>query len=138
VVDLGALVEPDSITATIQGGNVAPTMTDDELASHQAALAAQADFAERTAAAVIRLDPAAQKPFLDAVGTSLVAPTNQSVIGQLWLVFVGGLAVALLVALIGGIILALDGKGTAVATAAFTGILAGLIGVFTPSPATKS
>ena len=81
--------------------------------------AEQAAVAERLSAAVANLDSTTQKAVLDAV----VPPPTGNAINQLWLIVVIGLSATLLVALIGGIVLAIDGKTTEVAVTAFTALL---------------
>jgi hypothetical protein len=93
----------------------------------------QAAAAKKLSDAVANLPPATQQAVLNAV----VPPPSGPAINQLWLIFVGGLSAALLVALIGGIVLAIDGKTTEVAVTAFSALLAGLLGLFAPSPAAQ-
>ena len=93
----------------------------------------QAAAAQKLSAAIANLDPATQQAVLKAV---VPAPTGPA-INQLWLIFISGLSVALLIALIGGVVLAIDGKTTDVAVTAFSSLLTGLLGLFAPSPAAK-
>jgi hypothetical protein len=93
----------------------------------------QAAAAHKLSAAVAGLDPAAQQIVLKAV---VPAPSGLA-INQLWLIFISGLAGALLIALIGLIVLAIDGKTTDVVVTAFSALLAGLLGLFAPSPTAK-
>lgn len=94
----------------------------------------RAATAERLSAAVANLDPTVQRAVLEAA----IPPPTSNAINQLWLIFIMGLSGALLVALIGGIVLAIDGKTTEVAVTAFSSLLAGLLGLFAPSPTAQS
>jgi hypothetical protein len=93
----------------------------------------QAAAAEKFSAAIANLDPATQQAVLQAV----VPPPTGPAINQLWLIFISGLSVALLIALLGGVVLVLDGKAADVAVTAFSSLLAGLLGLFAPSPTGK-
>jgi hypothetical protein len=102
-------------------------------AAERLAQAEKLGQAERLSAAIANLDPATQKAMVNSV---MPAPSGPA-INQLWLIFIGGLSVALLIALLGGFVLAIDGKTTEVAVTAFTSLLAGLLGLFAPSPTSK-
>jgi hypothetical protein len=93
----------------------------------------QAAAAQKLSAAVANLDPAIQQTVLNAVVPAPTAPA----VNQLWLIFISGLSGALLIALLGGVVLVIDGKPADVAVTAFTGLLAGLLGLFAPSPTGK-
>jgi hypothetical protein len=93
----------------------------------------QAALAQTVAEAAAKLDPAAQPAFISA---AIPAPTAPA-INQLWVIFISGLSIALLVALVGGVVLAIDGKTTDVAVTAFSSLLTGLLGLFAPSPAAQ-
>jgi hypothetical protein len=97
------------------------------------AMGEQAAAAEKFSAAIANLDPATQQAVLQAV----VPPPTGPAINQLWLIFISGLSVALLIALLGGVVLVLDGKAADVAVTAFSSLLAGLLGLFAPSPTGK-
>jgi hypothetical protein len=90
----------------------------------------QVKLAQGLSAALAPLDPAAQQ----AVVKALIPPPTEPVVNQLWLILIGGLSVALLVALIGGVVLVIDGKAADAAVTAFSSLLAGLLGLFAPSP----
>jgi len=80
------------------------------------------------------LDGAAQLAAVRAVVPTPDAETTKT----LWIILVGGLVVALLVALLGLIYLLAEEDTSDVALTAFTAILTGLIGLFAPSPTNNS
>jgi hypothetical protein len=90
----------------------------------------QVKLAQELSAALAPLDPAARQ----AVVKALVPPPSGPVVNQLWLILIGGLSVALLVAIVGAIVLVIDGKTADAAVTAFSSLLAGLLGLFAPSP----
>ena len=81
--------------------------------------------------AVKELDPAAQVAAVEAVVPAPDAQTTKT----LWIILVGGLVAALILALVGLIYLGKEEiDGSDVALTAFTALLTGLIGLFSPSP----
>jgi hypothetical protein len=94
----------------------------------------QAAAAERLSTAVAGLDPATQQKVLSAI----VPPPTGAAVNKLWLILIVALAVALLTALVGGVVLVIDGKTSDVAVTAFSSLLAGLLGLFAPSPTTAN
>jgi hypothetical protein len=92
--------------------------------------AERASAIQTTAASVQGLDSQAQVAALSAV----IQPPNKRVAGVLWILLVGGLVLLLTAALGGLIVMLLEGKSTDVLLTVFTTGLAGLIGLFAPSP----
>jgi hypothetical protein len=82
-------------------------------------------------AATKDLDPAAQESAL----AGFFATPGEKTSGVVSIIVVGGLVFAVLLALGGLIYLLAEGKETDVVLTAFTAILAGLLGLFSPSPA---
>ncbi len=83
---------------------------------------------QTTAEATKELDPAAQVAAVEGVVPGPDAETTKT----LWIILVSGLVGALLLALVGLIVV--DEDTTDVALTAFTALLTGLIGLFSPSP----
>jgi hypothetical protein len=91
--------------------------------------------AVQTIAPVVQsLDTPAQVAAMNAV----IPGPGEKTVGILWLILVGGLVGLAGVALVGLIVLLATGNGTDVVLTAFTALLTGLIGLFSPSPVTKS
>jgi hypothetical protein len=76
------------------------------------------------------LDPAAQVLAVQAV----VPPPDSGTTKTLWIILVSGLIGLLVIALGGLIYLLADSKSPDVALTAFTAVLTGLVGLFSPSP----
>jgi hypothetical protein len=90
----------------------------------------RAQAVQTTAAAVQPLDKDAQVAAMKGV----VPGPDEKTTSILWLVLVGGLVGLAAVALIGLIVLLGTGKSTGVVLTAFTALLTGLIGLFSPTP----
>ena len=72
---------------------------------------------------------------------AVVPPPSGAEVGKLWMALVIGLLVLLAISLGGVIYLLADGDeetSSDVALTAFTALLTGLVGLFAPSPATRS
>jgi hypothetical protein len=93
--------------------------------------AARAAAIEQAAQAVKELGPDAQAAAMKAV----VPPPDQTTTNDLWRYLVGGLLLLIAIALCGLIYLLARDKTSDTALTAFSALLAGLLGLFAPSPA---
>ncbi|MGB8360457.1 MAG: hypothetical protein WCE80_03590 [Acidimicrobiia bacterium] len=64
----------------------------------------------------------------------MIPPPDSQTTSTLWIVVVSGFIGLLVIALVGIIVLLADGKSSDVALTAFTALLTGLVGLFSPSP----
>ena len=85
---------------------------------------------QQVAQATSGMDPAVQAAAIAAV----VPPPIGEGINQIWQMLVGGLLLILLIALLGVLYLLIDDKDADLAVTLFTTVLAGLLGLFAPSP----
>ncbi|HEY2334628.1 MAG TPA: hypothetical protein VGH58_06450 [Solirubrobacterales bacterium] len=93
----------------------------------------QAAALSQMAPAVKELHPDAQVKAVEG----LIGKPDSATTNLLWTILVPGLVVLVGVSIVAVVVLLLDGKSADQAVTAFSALLAGLLGLFTPSPASQ-